>query len=76
MSYSLALACGCSIYVSCHPRTNIAHTRVVERRAVTCRNRRHEIGSRLWLWELLPAAQAPAQVIWPEPEEVGLCGRP
>ncbi len=69
MSYSLKLACGCSVYVSCHPRTRIAHTRVVERRSPQCRNRRHEIGSRLWLWELLPSPGTRADVVWPVPEE-------
>jgi hypothetical protein len=54
MSYNLTIACGCTVYVSCHPRTGVAHTRVVERRGVTCRIRRHEVGARIWLWELLP----------------------
>jgi hypothetical protein len=68
VSYSLSLACGCSIYVSCDPRTGLAHTRVVERRDARCRNRRHEVGSRLWLWELLPTEHR-VEVVWAEAEE-------
>ncbi len=54
MSYSITLGCGCCVYVSCHPRTRLAHTRIIERRGETCPDRRHDIGSRLRLWELLP----------------------
>lgn len=54
MSYTLTLPCGCTVYVSCHPRTSVAHTRVVESRGAQCATRRHEIGLRLHLWELLP----------------------
>lgn len=54
MSYNLTLSCGCAIYVSCHPVTNVAHTRVIERRGARCRHRRHAVGERVWLWEMLP----------------------
>ena len=54
MSYNLTLPCGCLIYVACHPATGIAHTRIIERRGPGCRVRRHEVGLRLYLWELLP----------------------
>ena len=54
MSYSITLWCGCCVYVSCDPRTRLAHTRIIERRGTTCPDRRHDIGSRLRLWELLP----------------------
>ncbi len=54
MSYNLTLECGCVVYVSCHPRTGVAHTRVIERRGATCRQRMHDRGVRLWLWDLLP----------------------
>jgi hypothetical protein len=54
MSYNLTLECGCLVYVSCHPESGIAHTRVIEQRGMGCRNRRHECGVRLWLWEILP----------------------
>jgi hypothetical protein len=53
-SYTLTLQCGCIVYVSCHPRTGIAHTRVIERRGAACKDRRHDVGARLWLWEVLP----------------------
>ncbi len=56
MSYNLQLPCGCVVYVACHPRTGVAHTRVIERRAETCGVRRHEVGLRLYLWEILPDA--------------------
>jgi hypothetical protein len=55
MSYMLTLQCGCRVYISCHPRSGIAHTRIIERRGPVCGDRRHHIGARLWLWELLPA---------------------
>ncbi|HEV3139203.1 MAG TPA: hypothetical protein VGY57_01735 [Vicinamibacterales bacterium] len=54
MSYNLTLPCGCVVYVSCHPVTGIAHTRVIQSRSDACRVRRHEVGARLFLWELLP----------------------
>lgn len=53
-SHTLTLACGCLVYVSCHPRTGVAHTRVIERRGTTCGYRQHDVGTRLWLWEMLP----------------------
>ena len=54
MSYNLTLRCGCVVYVSCHPRTKLAHTRVIERRGAQCQARAHDVGARLFLWELLP----------------------
>jgi hypothetical protein len=54
MSYTLTLQCGCVVYVSTHPKTRIAHTRVLEARGDACRVRRHEKGLTLYLWELLP----------------------
>jgi hypothetical protein len=54
MSHTLTLQCGCIVYVSCDPRTAVAHTRVIERRSPTCRSRRHDVGARLHLWEMLP----------------------
>jgi hypothetical protein len=54
MSYTLTLQCGCVVYVSAHPKTRIAHTRVIQSRGINCSVRRHEIGLRLFLWELLP----------------------
>jgi hypothetical protein len=58
-SYTLTLQCGCIVYVSCHPDTGVAHTRVIERRGASCRVRQHDVGVRLWLWEVLPPATAP-----------------
>jgi hypothetical protein len=54
MSYNLTLWCGCRLYVACHPETGVAHTRVIERRGETCRERNHDVGARLALWEILP----------------------
>src|SRR4249920_936847 len=54
MSHNITLYCGCSVYVACHPHTGVAHTRVLEQRHPLCRVRKHEIGLRLALWELLP----------------------
>jgi hypothetical protein len=42
------------VYVSCDPRTRLAHTRIIERRGVSCPDRRHDVGTRLRLWEMLP----------------------
>jgi hypothetical protein len=60
MSYTLTIGCGCQIYVACHPRTNVAHTRIIERRGDQCRVRAHDLGVRLALWEML-AEPAPAR---------------
>jgi hypothetical protein len=54
MSYDLTLQCGCVVYVSAHPTTRIAHTRIIQSLGPVCRVRRHEVGLRLYLWELLP----------------------
>jgi hypothetical protein len=54
MSYNLTLQCGCVVYVSAHPKTQVAHTRVIQTRGAACRVRRHDVGLRLYLWELLP----------------------
>jgi hypothetical protein len=60
MSYTLTLQCGCSVYVACHPRTGVAHTRIIEFRGAACDIRRHEVGLRLALWEALPADDSAA----------------
>jgi hypothetical protein len=54
MSYNLTLDSGCTVYVSCDPPTKAAHTRVIERRGPRCEVRKHEVGLRLYLWDLLP----------------------
>ena len=57
MSYTLTLDCGCHVYVSCDPQTQVAHTRVLERRGASCPLRKHEVGLRMYLWDLLPDRQ-------------------
>jgi hypothetical protein len=69
MSYNLSLSCGCVVYVSCHPRTRVAHTRVIEKRGARCGVRRHAVGMRLYLWELLPPPMHDAPVEWTQPGE-------
>ena len=62
MSYNLLLDCGCTVYVACHPQTNEAHTRVIEFRGARCAVRRHEVGLKLYVWELLPERTPPRPV--------------
>jgi hypothetical protein len=57
MSYNLTLQCGCVVYVACHPQAGFAHTRIIQSIGSHCRVRRHEVGLRLYLWELLPDAE-------------------
>jgi hypothetical protein len=54
MSYNLTVQCGCVVYVSCDPQTGYAHSRVIERKGDQCLVRKHDVGVRLYLWELLP----------------------
>ena len=72
MSYTLTLACGCIVYVSSHPKTNVAHSRIIERRGAGCENRKHAIGVRLWLWEMLPKSDTAGGILF---EESGLPAR-
>jgi len=58
MSYTLPLPCGCTAYVSCSPDTGIAHTRIIEFRHAACRVRSHVRGTKVFLWELLPAPRS------------------
>jgi hypothetical protein len=62
MSYNLTLQCGCIVYVSAHPQTRIAHTRVIQTRGTACPIRRHEVGLRLYLWEILPDTEHRAKI--------------
>jgi hypothetical protein len=71
MSYTLTLQCGCIVYVSRHPQTGVAHTRVVESIGKQCRNRRHEVGRHLFLWEILPDPAYRPQPRWAEPDVDG-----
>jgi len=32
----------------------VPHARVIERRGTRCADRRHEVGARIRLWEMLP----------------------
>ena len=64
MSYNLSLQCGCVVYVSCHPKTGVAHTRVIQSRSADCRVRRHEVGLHLFLWEILPDPAHRAELQW------------
>jgi hypothetical protein len=64
MSYNIDLPCGCVVYVSCHPVTGLAHTRVIQMRSTSCPRRRHEVGARLFLWELLPDRHHRAHPVW------------
>jgi hypothetical protein len=54
MSYTLTLACGCTVYVACAPDTGVPHSRILELHGRQCADRWHEAGRRLHLWELLP----------------------
>jgi hypothetical protein len=60
MSYNLTVQCGCVVYVSCDPTTGYAHSRVIERKGDKCLVRKHDVGVRLYMWELLhePAKNA------------------
>jgi hypothetical protein len=62
-SYTIPLWCGCRVYVACHPRTRLAHARIIEKRGDQCPVRRHDVGCRLWLWEMLPDPQRPAPTV-------------
>ena len=62
MSHTLVLHCGCVVYVACDPKTLVAHTRIVESRGRACRIRNHEVGARLYLWEILPERVQPPDV--------------
>jgi hypothetical protein len=59
MSYNLTVRCGCLVYVSCDPKTGLAHSRIIERKGEECRVRTHDVGVRLYLWELLPEPATP-----------------
>ncbi len=62
MSYNLSLRCGCVVYVSCDPKTGLSHSRVIERRGTLCPIRKHEIGLKIYLWELLPDPSTPPRI--------------
>jgi hypothetical protein len=64
MSYNIDLSCGCVVYVSTHPSSGVAHTRIIETRGRGCAVRRHQVGLRLSLWELLPEPPRQSGVEW------------
>jgi len=41
---------------------------VIEARGAACRDRRHEVGLRLYLWELLPQPIQSAALEWEQPD--------
>src|SRR5262245_21743117 len=63
-SYTLDLNCGCIVSVSVHPESRIARTRILQTRGRLCTNKRHEVGSRLYLWELLPDPIDESKIEW------------
>ena len=64
MSYNLTLQCGCIVYVACDPKTGLSHTRILELRGQHCRIKRHDIGTRIYLWEMLPSPHHLPQPIY------------
>ena len=54
MTYTFGLPCGCVAFVRCHSVTEIAQSRVIQRRSPSCWRDSHYQGARVWLWELLP----------------------
>ncbi len=70
MSYNLTLQCGCVVFVACHPETRIAHTRIIESRGTACRVRRHEVGLKLYLWEILPDPTSRPEPDWASVGEI------
>ena len=61
MSYTLTLDCGCTVYVACDPKTQAAHTRVLESRGPACHVRKHEVGLKMYVYDLLPDRAVPRQ---------------
>lgn len=54
MSYNLTLHCGCVLRVTCDSRTDTGPIRVIETPGDGCAVRTHDVGARIYLWELLP----------------------
>jgi hypothetical protein len=63
MSYNVTLGCSCRVYVSVDPRTEVAHTRVIESRGEECRDRHHDVGVRLRSPELMPDERSQSPVV-------------
>jgi hypothetical protein len=64
LSYTLRLQCGCVLYVSRHPETGIVRTRVIQSRGAQCCDGRHQVGLRLYLWEILPDRKRRLRPTW------------
>ena len=64
LSYNLSLQCGCVLYVSRHPETGIALRRVIQSRGAQCCDSRHQVGLRLFLWEILPDRKRRLRPSW------------
>jgi hypothetical protein len=47
----------------------VAHTRIIEQKGWRCSDKRHEVGARLSLWEILPVPDSTeaivSQIEWP-----------
>ena len=56
VSYNLTLQCGCILRVARDSQSATGPIRVVETRGDGCAARAHDVGARLYLWELLPDA--------------------
>ena len=54
MSYTLTLACGCTVYVHQGVHRAAAPVRTLQGRGDCCPTPGHAVGVRVWLWELLP----------------------
>jgi hypothetical protein len=54
MSRVLTLQCGCVVCILSDEHTGITEKRVLEARGSECHIRGHEVGVRVYLWDLLP----------------------
>ena len=64
LSYDLRLQCGCVLHVSRDPETGSVRTRVIQSLGTDCRDRRHQVGVRLYLWEILPDYRYRPTLTW------------
>ncbi len=54
MAYTLKVWCGCTVSVECSHDSQTGPSRFIKRRSARCRKQEHQVGARLWLWEILP----------------------
>jgi hypothetical protein len=64
LSYNLGLQCGCVLHVSRHPETGMVRSRVILSRGPQCGDGRHQVGLRLYLWEILPDRKRRLRPSW------------